>query len=158
MNLFHRLFRPGRSITDRVADLMDEAPSAALVEAIGPAADALPDALLGKDLKGLRPQLVLVFARQAADGASRLASGYWTSDRGRNVGHDVLQAQAAALAVFRQVLGAGPGVHDPLLVAVDALDQLIDRHRGQPGDEDGYGLGTLHEIRRDLARLAHGEA
>lgn len=158
MNCFSRLFSPSRSITDRVADLMDDAPSTALIEAIGPAAEALPDVLLGKDLKGLRPQLVLVFARQAAEGAPRLASSYWISDRGHNVGRDILQAQAAALTVFRQILESRPRDHDPLQVAVDALGQLIIRHRAQPGDEDGYGLGTLHEIRRDLAHLANRRA
>lgn len=145
--------RPSRPIVDRVSDLLDRPPSADLVAAITATADRLTDARLGRRLRSLRPQLVLAFARQSADAAKRMSSAHWTSDRGRNVGLDVLQANEQALGLVLQVLVSRPAARRPLQTAIKALDGLIERRRGEPGDEDGYGLATLHEIRRDLALL-----
>jgi hypothetical protein len=144
---------PSRPIVDRVSDLLDRPPSTDLVAAITAIADRLTDARLGPRLGSQRPQLVLAFARQSADAAKRMSSAHWTSDRGRNVGLDVLQANEQALGLFIQVLESRPPARRPLEAMIKALDALIERRRSEPGDDDGYGLATLHEIRRDLALL-----
>jgi len=94
-----------------------------------------------------------VFARQSADAAEKMASSYWTSDRGVNVGHDVFRAHQTALNTFLKVIDKRPQSRSALLDAVTAIDALIPAWRNAPGDADGYGIGTLHEIRRDLAAL-----
>ncbi|MDO9586909.1 MAG: hypothetical protein Q8R45_15450 [Brevundimonas sp.] len=147
--------RPSRSIVARVSELLKEPPAPGLAGAIVSTADILTDALLGPRLKALRPQLILTFARQSADAARRMSSSHWTSDRGHNVGLDVLHAHDQALGLFRQVLTSRPGPRRPLRDTVAALDAAIERRRELPGDEDGYGLATLRELRRDLARLDH---
>jgi hypothetical protein len=101
----------------------------------------------------LRPRLILVFARQSADAAEKMASSYWTSDRGVNVGHDVFRANQTALTTFLNVIDRRPRSRSALLDAVTAIEALTTAWRIAPGDTDGYGLGTLHEIRRDLATL-----
>lgn len=158
MAFLSRLFgrRPSRSIVVRVCELLADPPSPELIKAVTATADTLTDDLLGPGLRALRPQLVLVFARQSADAARRMSCGHWTSDRGHNVGRDVLQAHDQAINLFRQALASGTSQGRPLKDTVAALDALIERQRDRPGDEDGYGLATLHEIRKDLARLQDG--
>lgn len=155
--MFSLFRRPGparsRPIVDRVSDLLDRPPSTDLVAAITTMAERLTDARLGPRLRSQRPQLVLAFARQSADAAKRMSSAHWTSDRGRNVGLDVLQATEQALGLVLHVLDSRPAARWPLRAAIEALDALIEPRRGEPGDDDGYGLATLHEIRRDLALL-----
>lgn len=142
-----------RPIVDRVSDLLDRPPSADLAAAIAATADRLTETRLEPGLKALRPQLVLAFARQSADAVRRMSSAHWTSDRGRNVGLDVLQAHDQALGLFIEALESRPATRRPLQTAIKTLDALIERRRTEPGDDDGYGLATLHEIRRDLALL-----
>jgi len=94
-----------------------------------------------------------IFQRQVMDGERRLGDPYWQSGTGRNVGYDVLEATHAARGAV-QTARASSG--DRGLVpgrAVDALDALIADWRKRPGDDDGYGIATLHEIRRDLSAL-----
>lgn len=94
-----------------------------------------------------------IFQRQVMDGERRLGDPHWQSGTGRNVGYDVLEAAQAARGAVRTALaGSGDGGLDPGK-AVDALDALIAAWRNRPGDDDGYGIATLHEIRRDLSAL-----
>ena len=94
-----------------------------------------------------------IFQRQVMDGERRLGDPHWQSGTGRNVGYDVLEATHAARGAVQTALassgdrGPAPGR------AGDALDALIADWRKRPGDDDGYGIATLHEIRRDLSAL-----
>lgn len=94
-----------------------------------------------------------IFQRQVMDGERRLGDRHWQSGAGRNVGYDVLEATAAARRAVQPALAGSRTRRLALLRAVDALDTLIARWRERPGDDDGYGIATLHEIRRDLAAL-----
>lgn len=94
-----------------------------------------------------------VFQRQVMDGDRRLGDSHWQSGAGRNVGYDVLEATAAARRAVQPLLAVCRTRRQLLRRAVDALDTLIARWRERPGDDDGYGIATLHEIRRDLAAL-----
>jgi hypothetical protein len=94
-----------------------------------------------------------IFQRQVMDGERRLGDPHWQSGTGRNVGYDVLEATHAARGAVQTALASSG---DRSLVtgsAVDALDALIADWRKRPGDDDGYGIATLHEIRRDLSAL-----
>ncbi len=138
---------------ETVSALLDRPPSPRLSAAIEETARVLTQRRLGSGLASLRPRLILVFARQSADAAEKMASSYWTSDRGVNVGHDVFRAHQTALNTFLKVIDKRPQSRSALLDAVTAIDALIPAWRNAPGDADGYGIGTLHEIRRDLAAL-----
>jgi hypothetical protein len=94
-----------------------------------------------------------VFQRQVMDGDRRLGDPHWQSGAGRNVGYDVLEATAAARRAVQPLLAVCRTRRQLLLRADDALDTVIARWRERPGDDDGYGIATLHEIRRDLAAL-----
>jgi len=94
-----------------------------------------------------------IFQRQVVDGERRLGDSHWQSGSGRNVGYDVLEATAAARRAVQPLLAVCRTRRQLLLRADDALDTLIARWRERPGDDDGYGIATLHEIRRDLAAL-----
>lgn len=94
-----------------------------------------------------------IFQRQVMDGERRLGDRYWQSGAGRNVGYDVLEATAAARRAVQTALAVSTTRRQVLRRAVDALDALITGWRERPGDDDGYGVATLHEIRRDLAAL-----
>jgi hypothetical protein len=94
-----------------------------------------------------------IIQRQIMDGERRTGDPYWQSGGGRNVGYDVIRAAQDAERVVKTAL-AGSQTRDlALRRAVDALDAWIVRWREQPGDDDGFGIATLHEIRRDLAAL-----
>jgi len=94
-----------------------------------------------------------VFQRQLTDGDRRLGDSHWQSGAGRNVGYDVIEATAAARRAVQPLLAGCRTRRQALLRADDAMDTLIARWRELPGDDDGYGIATLHEIRRDLAAL-----
>jgi hypothetical protein len=94
-----------------------------------------------------------IFQRQITDGDRRLGDPHWQSGAGRNVGYDVLEATAAARRAVQPALAVSRTRHQLLRRAVDALDSLIAGWRERPGDDDGYGIATLHEIRRDLSAL-----
>ena len=94
-----------------------------------------------------------VFQRQVMDGDRRLGDPHWQSGAGRNVGYDVLEATAAARREVEPALASSRTRRQALRRAIDYLDRLIERWRERPGDDDGYGIATLHEIRRDLAAL-----
>jgi len=127
--------------------------SPGLASAVEETARVLPPPLLGPRLRSLHPRLVLVFARQRADANARLASDHWSSGGGRNVGRDVLAAEGRARAVLVDVASRRPPYRRPLTEVLERLDALIEAQRAGPGDEDGYGLATLHEIRRELAAI-----
>ena len=94
-----------------------------------------------------------IFQRQVMDGERRLGDPHSQSGAGRNVGYDVLEAtEAARRAVQTGLAGSRTRVLVPRR-AVDAMDALITGWRERPGDDDGFGIATLHEIRRDLAAL-----
>lgn len=94
-----------------------------------------------------------IFQRQVMDGQRRLGDPHWQSGAGRNVGYDVLDATEAARRAVQTALTVSRTRRQALLRADDALDSLITGWRERPGDDDGYGIATLHEIRRDLAAL-----
>jgi len=160
MGLIDRIFgkRRLRSLVERVALLRGEALLPELERAVIETARILKPGAVGRRLRPFYPQLVLIFARQRADGQARLASSHWTSGGGRNVGMDVLEAQAVAQNLLVRVLARRPPFRRPLSEMVEALDALIDARRNADGDPDGYGLGTLHEIQRDIAELALAES
>ena len=94
-----------------------------------------------------------IFQRQVTDGQRRLGDPHWQSGAGRNVGYDVLEATAAARREVEPALASSRTRRQALRRAIDYLDRLIERWRERPGDDDGYGIATLHEIRRDLSAL-----
>ncbi len=154
MGLFQRIFgKGGRPVLKEVAALLGEPPSPGLASAVGEIEKVLTHERVGPGLAILRPRLILIFARQSADATMRLSSGHWTSDRGHNVGMDVLRAQGLALVAFLAVLDRRPRSKRPLLEAAVAIEALTTDWRAAPGDPDGYGIATLHEIRRDIADL-----
>lgn len=124
-----------------------------LARAVEATAPALTPERLGPRLRPLRPQLVLAFARQRADADRRLASDHWRSGSGHNVGLDVRAAEARARALLLEVAARRPPSRRPLRETLERLDALIETQRAGPGDVVGYGLATLHELRRDLAEL-----
>lgn len=136
-----------------VSALLDAPPSPRLAGSIEQVAEKLTEVRLGKGLVQLRPQLILIFARQSEDAARRLSDSYWTSDRGHNVGKDVYKAYSAALGAFLIVLDHRPRSKTPLLHAIAAIEALKAPLRIEPADPDGYGLATLGEIQRDLSGL-----
>lgn len=160
MGLIDRIFgkRRLRSLVERVALMRGEALLPELERAVIETARILKPGAVGRRLRPFYPQLVLFFARQRADGQARLASSHWISGGGRNVGMDVLEAQAVAQNLLVRVLARRPPFRRPLSEMVEALDALIDARRNADGDPDGYGLGTLHEIQRDIAELALAES
>jgi len=147
-----------RSLVKAVAGLKGEALSPALESAVVETARGLKPGALGSRLRASYPALVLVFARQLADANNRLASSHWSSGGGRNVGMDVLEARARAQALVVAVAARRPAPRRPLSDIVEALDGLIAAQRSAAGDPDGYGLGTLREIQRDIAQLALAES
>jgi len=154
MGLFSWLSRNRRSpVLEAVSALLPEPPSPRLAAAIETLAREVTDKRLGRRLASLRPHLILIFARQAEDAGRKLSDSYWTSDRGHNVGQDVFAAYGAALRAVLAVLDRRPRSRTPLLDAVTAVEALMPALRIEPADPDGYGLATLHEIRRDLASL-----
>lgn len=147
-----------RSLVKTVAALKGEALSPALESAVMETARTLTPEALGPRLRPSRAALVLVFARQLADANARLASSHWSSGGGRNVGMDVLEARARAQALLVSVAARRPAPRRPLSDIVEALEGLISAQRNGAGDADGYGLGTLREIQRDIAQLALAES
>ena len=71
---------------------------------------------------------------------------------------DVLEARARAQALLVSVAARRPAPRRPLSDIVEALEGLISAQRNGAGDADGYGLGTLREIQRDIAQLALAES
>lgn len=135
----------------RVYGLLSQPPSEGLRAAIAETAATLTAARLGPGLRTYREELVLIFARQLADGRMRLSSDHWSPGGGRNVGHDVLEAREAALTTLRRAVAARP--RGGLVELISALDAVIAARRATVRDDDGYGAATLGEIRRDLERL-----
>lgn len=160
MGWFDRIFEKRRlkSLIKTVSALRGEALSPALENAVIETARALKPDALGPGLRSSRAALVLAFARQLADANARLASSHWSSGGGRNVGMDVLEARARALALLLAVAARRPAPRRPLSEFGEALDGLIVAQRNGAGDADGYGLGTLREIQRDIAQLALAES
>lgn len=160
MGWIDRMFetRRLRSIVKAVAALRGEALSPALESAVVDTARALKPEALGPGLRPAYPALVLVLARQLADANARLASSHWSSGGGRNVGMDVLDARARAQALLVAVAARRPTPRRPLSEFAEALDGLVAAQRNAAGDSDGYGLGTLREIQRDIAQLALAES
>ncbi len=137
-----------------IAALRSEPLPSGLESAIIETSRVIPPKTLPGLKRSLYAPVVLIFARQLADANARLGSNYWSSGGGRNVGIHILQAQGRARVVLVDVMNRRPTVRRPLVETVGALDRLIDAQRADAADEDGYGLGTLHELRRDLAELA----
>lgn len=125
-------------------------PSHRLMSAIKETASALGPRLSQGRLRRFRGPIILALARQLADANERLSSSYWTGPDGHNVGRDVLQAYAVAIAVVR-----GAGSMEDLM---ETLTVQVTAYRGREGDPDGFGSATLGEIERDLRRLAAGTA
>jgi len=137
----------------RVSALLGGPPPPGLRAAIIETAAALTPKVLGPRFRPWRDELILIFARQLADANMRLASGHWSSGGGRNVGMDVLQARGRALGALKALAASRPRPRDPLGALLMALDDLIAARRAEAGDDDGYGIATLGEIRRDVERV-----
>ncbi|NBW10190.1 MAG: hypothetical protein EBR82_19395 [Caulobacteraceae bacterium] len=156
MNLLKRLVSAPwrrRSILDEVRDLEGRDLTPEMRDAIAQVMDRLSPELSGSRLRSLRPAIVLAFARQAADGARRLKSDHWRSGAGENVGHEVLRANARALEAVRAVLATNPSKRRAPALILQALDRVTEAQRDSTTDGDGYGLATLHELRREIERL-----
>jgi len=83
-------------------------------------------------------------ARQAAVAETRRAnSGYWGS-----VGDVMLRAVAMASYIAEQPLTGDPNAY--VTACHLGLLKLTSEFRSDPDDEDGYGVATVHEIRRVL--------
>jgi len=147
-----------RSLVETLVRLRGEALSPALERAVIETARHVKPGVLGRRLRPFYPELVLILARQRADGEARLVSSHMSSGGGRNVGMDVLEAQSIAQGLLVKELARRPASRRPLSDMVEALETLIDARRTGDGDPDGYGLGTLREIQRDIAGLALAEA
>lgn len=65
----------------------------------------------------------------------------------------MLRARHGALETLRRVAALRPPPRDPLGALLQALEDLMTAYRQAPGDDDGYGIATLGEIHRDVARL-----
>jgi hypothetical protein len=147
-----------RALVREVTRLKGEALSAELERAIVDTGRGLKPKALGPRLRSSYPQLLLIFARQRADANARLASRHWSSGVARNVGMDVLEAQALAQGLLVSVLARRPAHRRPLSALAGALESMIVARRSAAGDPDGYGVGTLREIQRDIAQLALAES
>lgn len=135
----------------RVSTLHDGPQPPGLRAAILETAAGLTPKALGPRFRPYRDELILIFARQLADATMRLSSSHWSSGGGRNVGMDVLQARGRALSALKALAVQRP--RDPLGALLNVLDDLMAAQRAAPGDDDGYGIATLGEIHRDVARL-----
>ena len=140
-----------RRLVRRVSELLGEPLTPRLRTAILETGASLTPKVLGPRFRPYREELVLIFARQLADATLRLSSSHWSSGAGRNVGMDVLQAHGRALAALKGLAASRP--RDPLEALLKALDDLMAAQRTSAGDDDGYGIATLGEIRRDVERL-----
>lgn len=116
----------------------------------------LADVTWGANLEPLRPEIISIFARQRRDGERRLASSYFQSGRGPNIGLDVLDAYNRALNTLKSTLSRQQD--QSLKGVLSALDELIEAQRLSVRDADGYGMATLGEIRRDLMALEPQQA
>lgn len=135
----------------RIAGLVPAPLSPELRAAVVETGAGLTAKVLGPRFRPYRDELVLIFARQLADATRRLSSSHWSSGGGRNVGMDVYFAQGRALAALKALAARRP--RDPLNALLKVLDDLMTAQRAAPGDDDGYGIATLGEIRRDVERL-----
>lgn len=154
MGWFRGLFgKREPSALEAVSALLTGPPSPQLAEAIEVVGRELTQDRLGQGLAGLRPRLILIFARQSEDATRKLSDSHWRSDRGHNVGTDVHHAYAAALGTFVNVLDRRPRSRTPLQDAVADIEALKPPMRVAPADPDGYGLATLGEIQKDLTAL-----
>lgn len=135
----------------RVTGLVPAPLSPELRAAVVQTGAGLTAKVLGPRFRPYRDELVLIFARQLADATRRLSSSHWSSGGGRNVGMDVYFAHGRALTALKALAARRP--RDPLNALLKLLDDLMDAQRAAPGDDDGYGIATLGEIRRDVERL-----
>ena len=140
-----------RGLVRRITGLVPAPLSPDLRTAIIETGASLTTKVLGPRFRAYRDELVLIFARQLADATRRLSSSHWSSGGGRNVGMDVYGAHGRALAALKALAAQRP--QDPLGALLGALDDLMAAQRAAPGDDDGYGIATLGEIRRDVERL-----
>ena len=135
----------------RVTGLVPTPLSPELRAAVVQTGAGLTAKVLGPRFRPYRDELVLIFARQLADANRRLSSSHWSSGGGRNVGMDVYFAHGRALTALKALAARRP--RDPLNALLKVLDDLMDAQRAAAGDDDGYGIATLGEIRRDVERL-----
>jgi hypothetical protein len=135
----------------RVTGLVPAPLSPELRAAVVQTGAGLTAKVLGPRFRPYRDELVLIFARQLADATRRLSSSHWSSGGGRNVGMDVYFAHGRALTALKALAARRP--RDPLNALLKVLDDLMDAQRAAAGDDDGYGIATLGEIRRDVERL-----
>ena len=140
-----------RGLVRRITGLVPAPLSPDLRTAIIETGASLTTKVLGPRFRDYRDELVLIFARQLADATRRLSSSHWSSGGGRNVGMDVYGAHGRALAALKALAAQRP--QDPLGALLGVLDDLMAAQRAAPGDDDGYGIATLGEIRRDVERL-----
>lgn len=140
-----------RGLVRRITGLVPAPLSPDLRTAIIETGASLTTKVLGPRFRAYRDELVLIFARQLADATRRLSSSHWSSGGGRNVGMDVYGAHGRALAALKALAAQRP--QDPLGALLGVLDDLMAAQRAAPGDDDGYGIATLGEIRRDVERL-----
>ena len=147
-----------RAVLATIVRIRGSALPEGLERAVAATVTALPPKALGRPKDETYAAIILTFARQTADANMRLASSHWSSGGGRNVGMDVRQAEGRARALILKVMARRPASRRTLAEVVNGLDEMIVAQRADALDADGYGLGTLHEIRRDLAELAIAES
>lgn len=140
-----------RGLVRRITGLVPAPLSPDLRAAVVETGAGLTMKVLGPSFRPYRDELILIFAKQLADATRRLSSSHWSSGGGRNVGMDVYYAHGRALAALKALAAQRP--LDPLDALLKVLDDLMAAQRAAPGDEDGYGIATLGELRRDVERL-----
>ncbi len=137
------VWRIGRRLKRRLAT--DEA------AAVRSMARALPRSLFGRELAFARVGIVWAMARQKVDGERRLADPRGAGGPGRAVAW----AHMRGLGALQRGLAEGPAA--TAAGRIDGmLGRLIAAARQDPQDADGYGLATLHEMRRDIAAALAG--
>jgi len=117
---------------------------------LGGGATAEPGSVSGPVFGAAAARAVLAaLEAERQDAARRLADrSYW-----RDTGLHVTRAVQRCESVLLPLPDGGPDqdYYDRVLPALDAAVQYF---RDDDADEDGYGVGTVHQINRELHRLA----
>lgn len=96
-------------------------------------------------------EIVALFARERDDGIEKMANGYW-GNGSRNVG----RAVRTAVRVSEETIRKRGSTPLPLSEWVDVMEfaQKIHFQEHDNEDYDGFGIGTIGEIQKGLAKIA----